>query len=615
MAWLYVALISGGLGAVVALSLTLFALLFLKKKKKYRPIEERRQEYMRTNSRQRLSSDGRIIRPESMNWLNLMIKIFYETNRNSIFLGTKETLDPLLADVKPGYISKIALTQFDFGSSTPVIEGVTGSETQSEPQTTPSGAPDDTFVPKRFYILEMRPVISSNDFKMMFKVEFKFKNISIDVLLKDVHYCGKCKIVVELDKSKSFPCVNRVFITLMERPKVDFNIEFLTSLDIDLLPGLKDWIRNIIEDSVAKMLVFPGRIYLDFQKEHIQTMIIPRNPILAIGVLIVDVELYLLSFTAAPYNQELHIKVKTQNSDRESNVILTNDSSRTVKMFNMFVYDYDAVLKVSVQKANHMQAISGQFIAHNKYVSTEIILLEAFREAVIERTLENRAKNIGLKVSAKIGILPMVPIHQVNTDVKDYRLVVGEEQAMGGSKLKPEPILGTPSGVLQIHTHYANGLISEDFNGKSDPYLKLFINGDISHKSKTIPKTLNPVFNDIFEETVNDINTVNSIKLELYDEDDIGTDDFLGYTLIDLPSTNAYNFMKRYDLTRKPGETAGEIFVSVIFRDIHLTKDIHRSSSSSVLEQRKSKSLSSETGHKEKKNFLKKRLFKSNSYK
>ena len=44
-------------------------------------------------------------------------------------------------------------------------------------------------------------------------------------------------------------------------------------------------------------------------QEHIQTMIIPRNPILAIGVLIVDVELYLLSFTAAPYNQELHIKV------------------------------------------------------------------------------------------------------------------------------------------------------------------------------------------------------------------------------------------------------------------------------------------------------------------
>lgn len=42
-------------------------------------------------------------------------------------------------------------------------------------------------------------------------------------------------------------------------------MEFLTNLDIDLLPGLKDWICKVIEDSVAKMLVFPGRIYLNFK--------------------------------------------------------------------------------------------------------------------------------------------------------------------------------------------------------------------------------------------------------------------------------------------------------------------------------------------------------------
>ena len=37
-----------------------------------------------------------------------------------------------------------------------------------------------------------------------------------------------------------------------------------------------------------------------------------------------------------------------------------------------------------------------------------------------------------------------------------------------------------------------------------------------------------------------------SVKLELYDADDIGTDDFLGYTQVDLPATNAYNFMKKF---------------------------------------------------------------------
>eukprot|EP00116_Pleurobrachia_bachei_P001151 sb/3461413/ len=309
-----------------------------------------------------------------------------------------------------------------------------------------------------------------------------------------------------------------------------------------------------------------------------------------------------------------------------------------------------AVLKISVQKSHHMQALSGQLISTNKYVSTELILLEAFRESVVERTMENRTKYLGFKVSAKIEALPMVPIHQANTEVTDYREIVGEESAMGGSKMKPCPILGSPSGVLQIHIHYAKGLISEDFNGKSDPYIKLFLNGDLIHKSKTvsnnsltytaspqsgvtrtrfdsqsgrrrqtIPKTLNPVFNDIFEETILDINTITSIKLELYDADDIGTDDFLGETFVDLPTTNAYNFMKRYDLTRKPTEKAGSVFVSVIFREIALRSTTGNMTCRSPSPDSKMKNGSVNgdlSGSlKEKKTSLRKRLFKSNSEK
>eukprot|EP00116_Pleurobrachia_bachei_P012341 sb/3472603/ len=159
VSWYYVALVSAALGATISLSLTLLALFYLKKKRRTQTHEERRHEFMRKNSRHLTIADvaGRVSRPESINWLNVMIKLFYETNRKSIFLKIKEMLDPILSEVKPTYISNIALTQFDFGASTPVIEGVTGSQESSEQD-------------KRFYILEIRPVISSNDFKMMFKV-------------------------------------------------------------------------------------------------------------------------------------------------------------------------------------------------------------------------------------------------------------------------------------------------------------------------------------------------------------------------------------------------------------------------------------------------------------
>ena len=40
-----------------------------------------------------------------------------------------------------------------------------------------------------------------------------------------------------------------------------------------------------------------------------ETLIIPRNPTLAIGVLLVDIEMYLLSYTGTMYHQDLQIKV------------------------------------------------------------------------------------------------------------------------------------------------------------------------------------------------------------------------------------------------------------------------------------------------------------------
>ena len=57
--------------------------------------------------------------------------------------------------------------------------------------------------------------------------------------------------------------------------------------------------------------------------------------------------------------------------------------------------------------------------------SLQLILLEAFRESVVERTMENRTKNLGFKVSAKIEALPMVPIHQANTEVTGNQILSG----------------------------------------------------------------------------------------------------------------------------------------------------------------------------------------------
>eukprot|EP01122_Echinamoeba_exundans_P010575 TRINITY_DN3985_c0_g1_i2.p1 TRINITY_DN3985_c0_g1~~TRINITY_DN3985_c0_g1_i2.p1 ORF type:complete len:465 (+),score=108.48 TRINITY_DN3985_c0_g1_i2:857-2251(+) len=77
----------------------------------------------------------------------------------------------------------------------------------------------------------------------------------------------------------------------------------------------------------------------------------------------------------------------------------------------------------------------------------------------------------------------------------------------------------------------AANLAAADANGLSDPYVKISL-GDgkkwvSEHKTKTILKTLNPVWNESFEMDVKDT-VKQSIRLRVYDHDRVGRDDFLG---------------------------------------------------------------------------------------
>ncbi|MCQ2820865.1 MAG: TerD family protein [archaeon] len=96
-----------------------------------------------------------------------------------------------------------------------------------------------------------------------------------------------------------------------------------------------------------------------------------------------------------------------------------------------------------------------------------------------------------------------------------------------------------------------NDLLAADMNGKSDPYALIpngqtgFLNFPSNKGFKTDPKkdTLNPIWNKSFDICVAP-DYCSSIRIEVYDHDAIGSDDFLGY--------NNYNmeYLKQIDRTK-----------------------------------------------------------------
>lgn len=78
---------------------------------------------------------------------------------------------------------------------------------------------------------------------------------------------------------------------------------------------------------------------------------------------------------------------------------------------------------------------------------------------------------------------------------------------------------------LYVYVQEAKGLPAKDYNGLSDPYVKLQL-GKSKARTRVIRKTLNPSWNEEFTFKVDDLSE--ELHISLWDEDKFLVDDFLG---------------------------------------------------------------------------------------
>ncbi|XP_055374583.1 multiple C2 and transmembrane domain-containing protein isoform X2 [Condylostylus longicornis] len=85
---------------------------------------------------------------------------------------------------------------------------------------------------------------------------------------------------------------------------------------------------------------------------------------------------------------------------------------------------------------------------------------------------------------------------------------------------------------LRIHLKHGSNLVAMDKSGTSDPYVKFKIGGRVLHKSKTISRDLNPIWDEVFFVPIED--PFMPIVIKVFDYDWGLQDDFMGSAKIDL---------------------------------------------------------------------------------
>lgn len=117
---------------------------------------------------------------------------------------------------------------------------------------------------------------------------------------------------------------------------------------------------------------------------------------------------------------------------------------------------------------------------------------------------------------------------------------------------------------LRLHLISGHDLVAMDKNGTSDPYVKFKLGGRLLHKSRTVHRDLNPVWDETFVVPIED--PFQPINIKVFDYDWGLQDDFMGSVKLDLTTLDLcriHEVTLRLEDPSRPNRSLGELRLNV----------------------------------------------------
>lgn len=142
---------------------------------------------------------------------------------------------------------------------------------------------------------------------------------------------------------------------------------------------------------------------------------------------------------------------------------------------------------------------------------------------------------------------------------------------------------------LRVHLKSGSDLVAMDKNGLSDPYVKFKVAGRLLHKSRTIHRDLNPIWDEVFVVPIED--PFQPVNVKVFDYDWGLQDDFMGAAKLDLTQLELGKAeemtVKLIDSTH-PEREMGEILINLtLWPRSQEDKEVHFQRNSKLAESSK----------------------------
>lgn len=399
---------------------------------------------------------------DRVDWLNKFLELMWPYLDKAICKTAKNIAKPIIAEQIPKYkIESVEFETLTLGTLPPTFQGmkvyVTGEkELIMEPCLKWAGNPNVTIGVKAFGLKATAQVVDLQVFAQ--------PRITLKPLVP------------------AFPCFANIYVSLMEKPHVDFGLKLLGA-DLMSIPGLYRFVQELIKTQVANMYLWPKTLdvpILDPSKAY-------RRPV---GILHVKVVKAMnlrkkdLLGASDPYvklkltedklpSKKTTVKHKNLNPEwnEEYNFTVRDTESQAVELT---VYDWEQVGK------------------HDKMGMTVVPLKELTPEEPKVMTLD-LLKNMDLNDAQNEKSRGQLVVEFIYKPFKEEDLPKSFEESQMVQKA-PE---NTPAGggLLVVIVHEA-----QDVEGKhhTNPYVRILFRGE-EKKTKHVKKNRDPRWDEEFQ--------------------------------------------------------------------------------------------------------------------
>ncbi|CAI0435617.1 unnamed protein product [Linum tenue] len=421
---------------------------------------------------------------DRVDWLNKFIAHMWPYLDKAICKTAKTIAKPIIAEQIPKYkIDSVEFEALTLGTLPPTIQGMKVYVTDEkelimEPVLKWAGNPNITVGVKAFGL------------KATVQVFCVFQVI-------DLQFFASPRVTLK-PLVPTFPCFANIFVSLMEKPHVDFGLKLLGA-DVMSIPGLYRFVQDLIKEQVAIMYLWP------------KTLVVPildpskamRKPV---GILTVKVVRAIklkkkdLLGASDPYvklkltedklpSKKTTVRHKNLNPEwnEEFHLVVKDPESQALELL---VYDWEQVGK------------------HDKMGMNVVPLKDLTPEESKVMTLE-LLKNMDLNDVQNEKSRGQLVVELLYKPFKEDEMPNAVEESDGVEKA-PE---GTPTGggLLVVIIHEA-----QDVEGKNhtNPYAKITFRGE-ERKTKYVKKNRDPRWEEEFQFTLEEPPTNEKLHVEV----------------------------------------------------------------------------------------------------